>query len=89
MFISPNERKCCLLMGTTLIFLASGKVIKKIPVWIKYGERGKVKGAEFIYRLRERGPLIFRGGIFCSLGEGEVGSVFAIKWYRGEVGVCQ
>ena len=62
---------------------------KKIPVWIKYGERGKVKGAEFIYRLRGRGPLIFRGGIFCSLGEGEVGSVFAIKWYRGEVGVCQ
>ena len=62
---------------------------KKIPVWIKYGERGKVKGAEFIYRLRGRGPLIFRGGIFLSLGEGEVGSVFAIKWYRGEVGVCQ
>ena len=76
-------------MGTTLIFLASGKVVKKIPVWIKYGERGKVKGAKFIYRLRGRGPLIFRGGIFRSLGGGEVGSVFAIKWYRGEVGVCQ
>ena len=31
-------------MGTTLIFLASGEVVKKkIPVWIKYGERGKVK----------------------------------------------
>ena len=53
---------------------------KKIPVWIKYGERGKVKGAKFIYRLRGRGPLIFRGGIFRFLGGGEVGSVFAIKW---------
>ena len=48
-----------------------------------------MKGAEFIYRLWGRGPLIFRGGIFRSLGGGEVGSVFAIKWYRGEVGVCQ
>ena len=62
---------------------------KKIPDWIKYGERGKVKGAKFIYRLRGRGPLFFRGGIFCFLGGEEVGSVFAIKWYRGEVGVCQ
>lgn len=26
-------------------FPAFGKVVKTIPVWIKYGERGKVKGA--------------------------------------------
>ena len=53
------------------------------------GERGKVKGAKFIYRLRGRGPLYFRGGIFRFLGGEEVGSVFAIKWYRGEVDVCR
>ena len=57
-------------MGTTLIFLASGKVIKKIPVWIKCGERGKVKGAKFIYRLWGRGPPIFRGEFFVFRGRG-------------------
>ena len=48
-----------------------------------------MKGAKFIYRPRGRGPPYFRGGIFRFLGGGEVGSVFAIKWYRGEVDVCR
>ena len=34
---------------------------KKIPVWIKYGERGKGKGAEFKYRLRERRTFFGEG----------------------------
>ena len=48
-------------MGTTDIssFWESSK---KIPVWIKYGERGEVKGAKFIYRLWGTGPLFFGGG---------------------------
>ena len=59
-------------MGTTDIssFRESSK---KIPVWIKYGERGEVKGAKFIiYRLWGTGPLFFGGGILRFLGEGRL-----------------
>ena len=71
---------------------------KKIPVWRKYGEGGKVKGAKFIYRLWGREPLSFGGGIFRILGGREVGPVFAIKGYkrgggclpmRGIIGILQ
>ena len=41
---------------------------KKIPVWRKYGEGGKVKGAKFIYRLWGREPLSFGGGNFSYFG---------------------
>ena len=66
-------------MGTTDIssFRESSK---KITVWIKYGERGEVKGAKFIYRLWGTGPLFFGGGGNSPLFRGrEAGSVFAIK----------
>ena len=43
---------------------------KKIPVWIKYGERGKVKGAKFIYRLWGRGPLFLGGNFSFFSGRG-------------------
>ena len=50
-----------------LIYPASGKVVKKkILVWIKYGERGKVKGAKILYRP-------WGGGDFKSSGVREVG----------------
>ena len=53
-------------MGTTLIFLASGEVVKKNPCLDKIWRKGKGKGAEFKYRLGERrtllgGGLDFRG----------------------------
>ena len=65
------------------IFLASGKVVKKIPVWIKYGERGEV-----VYG--EQG-LFFSGGGNSSLFKGrEAGSVFARgikgKWVSANEG---
>ena len=69
---------CCLSMGTTDIssFWESSK---KIPFWIKYGEKGKVKGAKFIIVYGEQG-LFFPGVEFLRfLGGREVGSVFAIK----------
>ena len=75
-------------MGTTDIssFWESSK---KIPVWIKYGERGEVKGAKFIYRVWGTGPLFFGGGEF-SLFRGKGGWIsFRYKVYKGEVGVCQ
>ena len=72
-------------MGTTDIssFWESSK---KIPVWIKYGERGEVKGAKLIYRVWGTGPLFFGGGgIFRFLGGREVGSVFAISCIKGKL----
>ena len=64
-------------MRTTWIVCESSK---KIPVWRKYGEGGKVKvkGAKFIYM--GKGASFFPGGeIFRILGGREVGPVFAIK----------
>ena len=62
-------------MGTTLIFLASGEVVKKNPCLDKIWRKGKGKEAEFKYRLRERRTL-FWGGVWISGGR-EVGSVVA------------
>ena len=44
-------------MGTTLIFLASAKVVKKNPCLDKIWRKGKVKGAKFTYRVGGRGPF--------------------------------
>ena len=58
-------------MGTTLIFLASGEVVKKkIPVWIKYGERGKVKEQNLNIVYGKEG--LFFGGGFGFQGEGRL-----------------
>ena len=46
-------------MGTTLIFPASGKVVKTIPFWIKCGERGKVRRAEFYISSMEKGDFFW------------------------------
>ena len=45
--------------------------MREIPVWIKYGETGKVKGAKFLYRPWEGGALW--GGDLQSSGVREVG----------------
>ena len=50
-------------MGTTLIFLASGEVVKKNPCLDKIWRKGKGKGAEFKYRLGERRTLLGGGGL--------------------------
>ena len=55
-------------MGTTLIFLASGRVVKKNPCLDKIWRKGKGKGAEFIYRQWDGGS--FLGGFFRFQGEG-------------------
>ena len=57
-------------MGTTLIFLASGEVVKKNPCLDKIWRKGKGKGAEFKYRLRER--RTFFGGGFGFQGKGRL-----------------
>ena len=63
-------------MGTTLIFPASGKVVKTIPFWIKCGERGKVRGAEFYISSMEKGD--FSGGWnFSDFRGREIGPVVA------------
>ena len=58
-------------MGTTLIFPASGKVVKTIPFWIKCGERGKVRREEFYISSMEKGD--FFGGVefFGFQGKGD------------------
>ena len=53
-------------MGTTDISSIWESSEKKIPVWMKYGERGKVKGEKFYIVHGEGGPFgggfsVFRG----------------------------
>ena len=55
-------------MGTTLIFLASKEVVKKIPVWIKYGERGKVKEQNLNIVYGKEGLFLGRGWDFRGKG---------------------
>ena len=62
---------------------------EKNPFLDKIWRKGKGEGSKIYISSTGKGPLIFRGGIFRFLGGGEVESLFAIKWYRGEVGVCQ
>ena len=45
----------------TLIFLASGKVVKN-PFLDKYGEWGRLKGAVHVYIVYGEGGLFFSGG---------------------------
>ena len=52
--------------------------------------KGKGKGSKIYISSMGKGASFFRGGeISRFLGGREVRSVFAIKGYKGEVGVCQ
>ena len=61
-------------MGTTLIFPASGKVVKTIPFWIKCGERGKVRRAEVYISSMEKGDFFWRVEFFGFQGKGDLTS---------------
>ena len=71
------------------MFLASGKVVKKslFKIWRKgIGKRSKIH----LSSMGNRASFFRGGGRNSSLLRGrEAGSVFAIKGYKGEVGVCQ
>ena len=62
---------------------------KKYPCLDKIWRKGKGEGSRIYISSTGKGASLFQRGIFRFLGGGEVGSVFAIKWYRGEVDVCR
>ena len=67
----------------TLIFLASGKVVKN-PFLDKYGEWGRLKGAVHVYIVYGEGGLFFSGG--GGLREGRLDQLSLIEHLEG--GVC-
>ena len=60
--------------------------MREIPVWIKYGETGKVKGAKFLYRPWEGGSF---GGGFAVFRGKRGWNQWSLTEFLGKGGVCQ
>ena len=60
-FFMTKRKKVLFVNGNNFDISSIWKVVKKIPVWIKYGERGKVKEQNLYIVSGDGGPFIVVG----------------------------
>ena len=77
-------------MGTTDISSIWERSEKKIPVWIKYGEKGKGKGSKIFISSMGRGGPFWAGGGEFSVFRGKRGwNQWSLTELMGKGGVYQ